>query len=64
MFEGGSQASTTLDENSSGVIWTAKVQVKGVLDSKDVVFSLSGEDAALFTPNPITGALSFKTPRF
>ncbi|HRH78058.1 MAG TPA: hypothetical protein PK129_11960, partial [Cellvibrionaceae bacterium] len=62
VFEGGSQASTTLDENSSGVIWTAKVQVKGALDSKNVVFSLSGEDAALFTLNPVTGALSFKAP--
>ncbi|MFO1369417.1 MAG: cadherin repeat domain-containing protein [Marinagarivorans sp.] len=61
VFEGGSQASKTLDENSSGVIWTARVQVKGALDSKDLVFSLSGEDAALFTLNPTTGALSFKT---
>lgn len=60
-FEGGSQANATLDENSSGVIWTAKVQVKGALDSKDVLFGLSGEDAALFTLNPTTGALSFKT---
>ena len=62
VFEGGSQMSTTLDENSSGVIWTAKVQVKGALDSKNVVFSLSGEDAALFTLNPVTSALSFKAP--
>lgn len=60
MFEGGSQANTTLDENSSGVIWTAKVQVKGALDSKDVLFSLSGEDAALFDLNPTSGSLSFK----
>jgi|GEM_PF-1713020 len=60
VFEGGSQANKSVDENSSGVVWTAKVQVKGALDSKDVLFSLSGADAALFTLNPTTGALSFK----
>jgi len=62
VFEGGSQANATVDENSSGVVWTAKVQVKGALDSKDVVFSLSGEDAALFALNPTSGALNFKAP--
>jgi len=61
VFEGGSQANATVDENSSGVVWTAQARVTGALDSKGLIFSLSGEDSALFTLNPTTGALSFKT---
>ncbi|MEY4588823.1 MAG: hypothetical protein RL497_899 [Pseudomonadota bacterium] len=53
-------AQAHIDENTAGIFWTAKSQVQG--DSKNLTFKISGEDAALFSINPASGELSFKTP--
>jgi hypothetical protein len=51
----------SIDENTNGFFWKAQVQVQG--DIKNVLYTISGGDAALFVINAANGELSLKHQR-
>lgn len=62
VFDGGSNARKDIDENTAGVIWSAKARIGGVANPGKLVYELKGVDADAFLINSATGEVSFKTP--
>jgi hypothetical protein len=62
VFDGGSNARKDIDENTAGVIWSAKARIGSVASPGKLVYELKGVDADAFLINSATGEVSFKTP--
>ncbi|HMU66337.1 MAG TPA: cadherin repeat domain-containing protein [Cellvibrionaceae bacterium] len=62
VFDAGSDGRAEVDENTSGVVWTAKATVAGTANRAKLVYELKGVDAAAFSINSTNGAISFKQP--
>ena len=54
-------AQVSIDENTAGVVWQAKAQLKEGLPG-NIRYKISGTDSRLFSINTISGELTFNVP--
>ncbi len=62
VFDEGSNAHKEIDENTSGMVWSAKARIGNLANPGKLVYELKGVDADAFLINSATGEVSFKNP--